>query len=75
MATKKKAAKKKAGKKKIAKSKVSALSSISLLRFNPRWFIDPPPEPFRNLDIAVRKQFDQLKRDFIKNVNTILKGG
>jgi len=68
MATKKKAAKKKA-----AKSKASVSLSVSALKFNPRWFVDPPPEPFRNLDIATRRQFDQLKRDFVNKVNTILK--
>ena len=69
MATKKKAAKKKAGKKK------SAAVGAAVLRFNPRWFSDPPPPFFRNLDRAVIRQLAALKTDFAKRVNEVLRKG
>jgi hypothetical protein len=66
MATKKKAAKKKA-----AKSKVSD----AVLRFNPRWFADPPPDIFRRVDPRVLREINQLKAQFTKQVNAVLKRG
>jgi hypothetical protein len=70
MATKKKAAKKKSGKKK------SAPAGSLVLRFNPRWFADPPPPFFKNLDRVAIRQLAQLKAETAKRVNAILaKGG
>ena len=68
MATKKKAAKKKAAKKKAG-------VPLAALKFNPRWFADPPPDIFRRLDPRILKEINALKTQFTKQINTVLKGG
>lgn len=68
MATKKKAAKKKAGTKKAG-------VSAAALKFNPRWFADPPPDIFRRIDPRILREINQLKVQFTKQVNQVLKKG
>ena len=63
MATKKKAAKKKAG------------VSAATLKFNPRWFADPPPDIFRRIDPRILREINQLKVQFTKQINQVLKKG
>ena len=70
MATKKKPAKKKSAKK---AAKVSAKSS-ALLKFDPRRFTDPGPDKFRDLSSVLVKQLEQARSQFVKQVNSILKG-
>jgi hypothetical protein len=65
MATKKKAAKKKA-------ATASGLSAA--LVFKKEWIFDPPP-PFLRLDKAAITKINQLKTDFVKRVNEVIKGG
>lgn len=67
MATKKKAAKKKSAK----KSKALTITNISQLKFNPRWFTDPGPD----FNAKIRQQINQLKVDFAKQFNAIVKKG
>jgi len=71
MATKKKAAKKKAAKKKTSKSKAFATIDLSMLRFNPKWFTDPGPD----FNARVLQQINQLKADFARQFNAIVKRG
>ena len=68
MATKKKAAKKKSAKKKAA-------VSAAVLKFNPRWFTDPPPDIFRDLSRVSVRQIAQLKTQFTKQFNDIVRKG
>lgn len=63
MATKKKAAKKK-----------TAVSAAAL-KFNPRWFSDPPPDIFRRIDPRILTQINQLKVQFTQQINKVLKKG
>jgi hypothetical protein len=69
------ATKKKAAKKKSAKSKTSSAATVSLLRFNPRWFTDPGPDAFRQLGPSVVKELNALKTQFTKQFNAIVKRG
>jgi hypothetical protein len=63
MATKKKAAKKKAA----AKSKASPI-----LKFNPRWIIDPVPWPWiRQLDTVGQQQIKQLREEVATRLKQI----
>jgi hypothetical protein len=71
MATKKKAAKKKTSK---SKGAASIAISAAALRFNPRWFSDPPPDIFR-VNQQVLRQINQLKVQFTKQFNEIVKKG
>jgi hypothetical protein len=70
MATKKKPAKKKGAKK---AAKVSA-KSTPILKFDPRRFTDPGPDSFRNLSSVLVKQLEQARKQFVNQVNAILKG-
>jgi len=67
------ATKKKAAKKKTAKAKASIPAAV--LKFNPRWFSDPPPDIFKLIDPRVLKQINQLKIQFTKQINDVLKRG
>ena len=67
MVAKKTSAKKKSGGKKKGPEAV--------LRFNPRWFADPPPPFFKNLDRAAIRELAQLKATVAKQVNQILAKG
>jgi hypothetical protein len=63
MATKKKAAKKKAA----AKSKAS-----TILKFNPKWIIDPVPWPWiRQLDTVAQQQIKQLRQEVATRLKQI----
>jgi len=63
MATKKKAAKKKAA----AKSKASPI-----LKFNPKWIIDPVPWPWiRQLDTVAQQQIKQLREEVATRLKQI----
>jgi len=63
MATKKKAAKKKAA----AKSKASPI-----LKFNPKWIIDPVPWPWiRQLDTVAQQQIKQLRDEVATRLKEI----
>ena len=63
MATKKKAAKKK-----------GATQLSAALVFKREWIFDPPP-PFLRLDKAALVKINQLKTDFVKRVNEVIKQG
>ena len=67
MPARKSSAKKKSGAKKKGPE--------ALLRFNPRWFADPPPPFFKNLDRAAIRELAQLKATVAKQVNQILAKG
>ena len=63
MATKKKAAKKKAA----VKSKASVV-----LKFNPKWIIDPVPWPWiRQLDSVAQQQIKQLREEVATRLKQI----
>ncbi len=72
MATKKKATKKKTSK---SKGGPSITISAAALKFNPRWFTDPPPPFFRDLSRVAVQQIAQLKTQFTKQFNEIVKKG
>jgi hypothetical protein len=62
-----------ATKKKAAKKKSSAALSSALV-FKKEWIFDPPP-PFLRLDKAALVKINQLKTDFVKRVNEVIRGG
>jgi hypothetical protein len=65
MATKKKAAKKKAGTKKKA-------AASTILKFNPKWIIDPVPWPWiRQLDTVAQQQIKQLRQEVATRLKQI----
>ena len=62
-----------ATKKKAAKKKIAV--STAVLKFNPRWFSDPPPDIFKKIDPRILREINALKAQFTKQVNSILKKG
>ena len=65
-------ARKSSAKKKSGGKKKAGGSPEAVLRFNPRWFADPPPPFFKNLDRAAIRELAQLKVNVAKQVNQIL---
>jgi len=53
-------------------AKKAAVSPI--LKFKKEWIFDPPP-PFLNIDRAAIVKINQLKADFVKNVNAAIEAG
>ena len=60
-----------ATKKKAAKKKAATALNPSLV-FKKEWIFDPPP-PFLRLDKAALARINQLKTDFVKQVNAVIK--
>jgi len=63
-----------ATKKKAAKGKASAAGLNTALVFKKEWIFDPPP-PFLKLDRAALAKINQLKADFVKRVNEVIRQG
>jgi hypothetical protein len=63
-----------ATKKKAAKKKASAAGLSASLVFKKEWIFDPPP-PFLRLDKAALVKINQLKADFVKRVNEVIRQG
>ena len=57
------------------KTATKVATRVSVLKFNPEWFSDPPPPFFKNLDRVAIRQLAQLKAETAKRVNAILAKG
>ena len=53
-------------------AKKAAVASI--LKFKKEWIFDPPP-PFLNVNRAALLRINQLKAEFVKNVNAAIEAG
>ena len=51
-----------------------ATTKTAVLKWNPKWLVDPVP-PFKNLDRALQRELAQAKKDFAAKVNEILAKG
>lgn len=50
-------------------------TKISVLKFNPEWFSDPPPPFFANLNKAAQRELAAAKKEFTARVKEILAKG
>lgn len=48
---------------------------VSVLKFNPEWFSDPPPPFFKNLDRVAQRELKAAKKEFAARVKEILARG
>jgi hypothetical protein len=53
-------------------AKKAAVASI--LKFKKEWIFDPPP-PFLHIDRAAILKINQLRDEFVKNVNAVIEAG
>jgi len=53
----------------VTKKAVSTKTTV--LKWNPKWLVDPVP-PFKNLDRVAQRELAQAKKDFAARVNEIL---
>jgi len=49
-------------------------AAAAILKFKKEWIFDPPP-PFLNIDRAALIKINQLKAEFVKNVNAAIEAG
>ena len=49
-------------------------AAAAILKFKKEWIFDPPP-PFLNTDRAALIKINQLKAEFVKNVNAAIEAG
>ena len=50
-------------------------TKVSVLKFNPEWFSDPPPPFFKTLDRVAQRELAAAKKEFTARVKEILAKG
>ena len=57
------------------KAATKVATRVSVLKFNPEWFSDPPPPFFKNLDRVAQRELAAAKKEFTARVKEILAKG
>jgi lipid II:glycine glycyltransferase (peptidoglycan interpeptide bridge formation enzyme) len=59
----------------VTAKKTIKATKAPVLKFDPKWIVDPGPEGFKGLDKSVVKEIAQAKKEFATRMKEILAKG